>query len=370
MSRTRLAVTVGVLASLALGCSYDEAATTSDLLISAPTGRLPQLERVWSIAELPDGRIVIPQSRAVIRADPATGDADTLGRLGEGPGEYMQPFRVIILHGGIALLDGQLSRLTVWNADGTVRSTATLSRYASFGGVLETVGHAWFEQLPANISIGDVNEAGRSKDSTAIYRMTLPGPAYDTVAKIFEIGKVTIRFGDGTLRGEGATFRPRLYQTPDVWGVLPDGGLWIARGRENRIDRMTVDGKWSLGTPRPFEPIPVTKADRRKMHSFPGPPSSSVLDTMYEPMAETKGPFAEAVAAPDGEVWTWLHQPAGYRRERYAVFPVSGPSTRTVSLPLGRILVAVTARNLYTIHEDDDGFWELERYDRPLAAPR
>ena len=360
-SRARAAIGA-VLVALALGCAREDKATASDLLISAPTGRLPQLERVWSIAELTDGRVVIPQAGAVLRADPATGDVDTVGRVGEGPGEYKQPFRVLMLHGGVALLDGQLSRLTVWNPDWTVRSTTPLSRYASFGGVLDTVGHAWFEQLPANVSIGEINEAGRPKDSTAIYRMTLPGPAYDTVAKIFEIGKVTIRFGDG------ATFRPRLYQTPDVWGVLPDGTLWMARGRENRIDRMSPDGRWTVGAPRPFTPIPVTNADRRRMHSFPGLPSSSVLDTMYEPMAETKGPFAEAVAAPDGEVWTRLHQPAGYRRERYAVFPVSGPSTRTVSLPLGRILVAMTARNLYTIHEDDDGFWELERYDRPVEG--
>ena len=353
----------GSLAALALiaaaGCARARPADGGDVMISKATGRLPQLERVWNLAELPDGRVVIPQSQAVLRADLGAGTADTLGRSGEGPGEYRQPFRVLILHGGIAMLDGQLSRLTVWNPDGTVRSTAPVSRYASFGGVLDTLGHAFFEQLPANISIGDINEAGRAKDSTAIYRMTLPGPQYDTVAKIYEIGKVTIRFGDG------ATFRRRLYQTPDVWGVLPDGTLWIARGRENRIDRRAADGKWTIGTPRPWKPIPVTRADWRKMHSFPGLPSSSVLDTMYEPMAETKGPFAEAVAAPDGEVWTRLHQPAGYLRERYAIFPVSGASSRTASLPLGSILVAVTARNLYAIHEDDDGFWELERFDRP-----
>jgi hypothetical protein len=343
----------------AAACARAGRVDGSDVMLSKVTGRLPELERVWSLAELPDGRVAIPQSQAVLRADLGAGTADTLGRRGEGPGEYKQPFRVLVLHGGIAMLDGQLSRLSIWNLDGTVRSTAPVPRYVSFGGVLDTLGHAFFEQLPANISIGDINEAGRAKDSTAVYRMTLPGPQYDTVAKIYEIGKVTIRFGDG------ATFRPRLYQTPDVWGVLPDGTLWIARGRENRIDRMTADGKWTIGIPRPWTPIPVTKADWRKMHSFPGLPSSSVLDTMYEPMAESKGPFAEAVAAPDGEVWTRLHQQAGYARERYAIFPVSGASTRTASLPLGRILIAITARNLYTIHEDADGFWELERFDRP-----
>jgi hypothetical protein len=41
----------------------------------------------------------------------------------------------------------------------------------------------------------------------------------------------------------------------------------------------------------------------------------------------------------------------------------------TASLPLDRILAAVTARHLYEIHKDDEGFWELERYERlsPVA---
>lgn len=332
----------------------------TDLVIDKATGHLGQLERVWSVAELPDGRVVFPQAQAVVRADLAAGTADTLGRPGAGPGEYRRPYRVMLMRGALAMIDGQLARLTLWNLDGSIRSTTTLPTYAAFGGVLDTVGHAWFEQLPANISINGFAEPNRSKDSTQIYRMTLPGPAYDTVGKLFEIGKVTIQFGDG------ATFQRRLYQSPDVWGVLDDGSLWIARGRENRVDRRGPDGAWTIGTPRAYDPIRTTSADRRHMQSMPGLPASRVLDTMYQPMADTKGPFAEAVAAPDGEVWTRMHQVAGYARERYAIFPVVGASTRSVSLPLGRILVAITNGNIYTVHEDDDGFWELERFPRPV----
>ena len=76
------------------------------------------------------------------------------------------------------------------------------------------------------------------------------------------------------------------------------------------------------------------------MNSFSGLPSSSVLDTMYDSIADTKRPFAEVVAALD-----WQG---------------GGP---------GRILVSVTARHVYTIHKDDEGFWELERYEQlsPVA---
>ncbi len=347
------------LASVA--CNHRDSTSTGDIAIGKSTGHLGELDRIWSMVELPDGRVVFPQRSAVVRADLSAGATDTIGRAGAGPGEYKQPYRVSLLHGGLALLDGQLSRLTIWNADASVRSTENVSRYATFGGMLDSLGHAYFQQLPANVTIGDINEANRAKDSTQLYRMTLPGPLYDTIGRIFEIGTVTVRFGGG------ATFRPRLYQTPDVWGAMPDGRVWIARGRENRIDWMSPDGRWTPGTPRPFTPIPTTDADRRKMRGFPGLPGAAALDTMYEPMAPEKGPFSEAVAAIDGEVWTRMQLPRGNTTERYAVFPVNGPSTRTVSLPLGCIVVAITAANVYAIHDDEDGFFELERFARPVV---
>ena len=160
-----------------VACAHHDAGTGTDIVISSPTGRLAELERMLNVAELPDGRLVIPQSRAVIRADLGTGVVDTLGRIGEGPGEYKQPFRVLLLHGDIAIMDAQLSRLTIWNSDGSVRSTMPLPRYASFGGVLDTAGHAWFEQSPANISIGDVNEAGRREGLDGHLPDDAAGPA-------------------------------------------------------------------------------------------------------------------------------------------------------------------------------------------------
>jgi hypothetical protein len=49
---------------------------------------------------------------------------------------------------------------------------------------------------------------------------------------------------------------------------------------------------------------------------------------------------------------------------RYEVFPVNGPSIRTVILPKDWKVVAVTARHVYAVHEDEDGFRVLERMDR------
>ena len=43
-----------------------------------------------------------------------------------------------------------------------------------------------------------------------------------------------IRIGNGIARMR------RLYQSADLWGVTPDGTLWVARGRENLVDRVSA----------------------------------------------------------------------------------------------------------------------------------
>ena len=360
--RHRYAIALLAIA-FAAGCDGAKGGDPNRIDAGAPTGRIEGLEPMQNLVELPDGRVGFAQARvpAVIRADFATGKLDTIGRKGSGPGEYESPGRVHVRGGRLGAFDYRLYRFTPWNDDGTVLESSTIPPRATFAMQLDTLGHVYYEQMPAHVFIGGDGgpDPDRSKDSTWIFRTAAEwGSRTDTVARRYEIGQVQIRMGDG------AMFLPRLYQAPDVWGVLPDGTLWIARGRENRIDRRAPDGTWTTGTPRPFTPIPTTDADRRKVQPF-RPFAGS--DTVYQPMAAEKGPFSEAVAAADGEVWTRLHQPHGFTTESYAIFPVTGPSTRSVSLPLGRRVLAIGARHVYAVVEDDDGFWTLERYARRAA---
>src|SRR5688500_17199699 len=344
---------------LAACVGADAAPRSLEVTLDSADATFEGLEFVAGIAELPDGRVAITQPRvpSVLFADLATGTADTVGAAGEGPGEYRSPGHVHAKGGEVSVFDFGTRRLTTWSADGTLRGSVAIAAIPGFTRGFASLGYMYAEQPTTDgfVVQGQEIDTTKSKDSTYLYRLRPNEPARDTVARLYEVGNEIIRIGDGIARMR------RLYQSADLWGVLPDGTLWIARGRENRVDRRSPDGRWTIGTPRPFTPIPTTEADRQKLPPFRGFPG----DSAERELPEEKGPYSDAVAAPDGEVWTQLNQPAGHARELYAVHPVTGAPERTVSLPKGSRVRAITTRHVYATHEDEDGFHVLARYPRP-----
>jgi hypothetical protein len=87
-------------------------------------------------------------------------------------------------------------------------------------------------------------------------------------------------------------------------------------------------------------------------------------------MAEVKGPFADALAAEDGEVWLVLHGLAGDTVTTLVAIRPREAAPRTYSMPMGRNLAAVGREWLYLSREDADGFTILEWRRRPLLGPK
>lgn len=346
--------------ALAAACGGADAGSPSlEVALDSAEATLDGLDFVAGVAELPDGRVVItqPQVPSVLFADLATGVADTVGSSGEGPGEYRFPGQLYAKGGQVSIFDFGPRRLTTWNADGSLAGSIAIATMPGFTIAFDTLGYMYAEQptMEGFVVQGQELDSTKAKDSTYLYRLRPNQPARDTVARLYEVGNEVIRVGNGIARMR------RLYESADLWGVLPDGTLWIARGRQNRVDRRSPDGRWTTGTPRPFAPIPTTEADRQKLPPFRGFPGDSV----ERELPKEKGPYIDAVAAPDGEVWTRLNQPAGFTRELYAVHPVSGPPERTVSMPKDYRVRAITEQFVYATHEDEDGFHVLARYRRP-----
>lgn len=311
-------------------------------------------------AELPDGRLAVidVDAPAVLLIDCAAHRVDTLGRKGGGPGEYVRPEALAATDaGGLALLDPGNARVTVWDSSLKLDTTrAVPQQFLNYQVALDSRTNVYFMDPPATSPefMGPGDRAGRVADSALVYRVRA-----DAYSKVDTVASVVIAAADWI--GHVAKF-PRRFDTQDAWGTLPSGTFWIARARENRLDRIDSTGHLLVGTPRTWVPVPTTAGDARMMRNIAGPPP----DSIPWPTAKVKAPFDEAVASADGEVWVRMLHPAGFAEQDYAVFGADAkPVARRVALPVGDRILHVGRTALWVASQDADGFTTLTQFMRP-----
>ncbi len=312
--------------------------------------------------ELRDGRLLVLGVSEVVIVDPRTGAKVQLGREGQGPGEYSSPAAVQVLQDGrLAVLDRSNARLTTWQSDGALDTTVSVPLFAALNFVVDLDAQGriyWGDIAPEGRQfMGPQDRPGRHPDSTWLYRFTPPRTGFDTVASLVHRPAVTI----------GSAYRlPLRFGPQDVWGVLPDGGLWVVRVGQHRVDRRSPSGSWRIGVGRPWQPVRTVAAEERRVPDLSTPARG---DSIAYPTARVKPPFDYAIADDRGEVWTHLNQALSARFELFAVFPLTGASKATMALPKGRRIVRLSTAYVYALAEDEEGVLILERYDRPGAGP-
>jgi hypothetical protein len=114
------AVTAILLAALAGG--GDAGLSAQAVKAAIPAGKLNhEFSSITGFRELPDGRIMVSDGidEVLVRANFATQRMDTIGRSGQGPGEYKSPDALHPLPDGATLVvDLGNGRLSIFGADG------------------------------------------------------------------------------------------------------------------------------------------------------------------------------------------------------------------------------------------------------------
>jgi hypothetical protein len=324
-----------------LACKQAESQTlTLDAKLAARFGTLS------NIVELRDGRVMFAdtKNKLFLRGDLKSGRVDTIGSRVDsiaraGPvGQYRFPGWVVHLAGDtIALVDFSAIRTTLWNEAGRPLGVLPIKEVAGNTPVLlyDTVGHGYKIDYQAVLGGG---EPGRNirPDSIPVLRFTIKGGAIDTVALL-----AGPEYGDATF-GDQVQQAAKVFAPNDFFGVLPDGTGWIARGRENRVDWRSPDGRWTRGQPHAYPRIAVTQADKdrvlaqvREHGKQFGMPQD--LRIVY-PFAETKPPFDYALGRPNGEVWLQRPRSQEDAISIYDVFNRRGNWEREVAFPRGSML--------------------------------
>jgi hypothetical protein len=365
-------------------------AAGQDQQLTKPAARLShQFSSISGLQELPDGKVLVADGidQILVRADLATQRLDTIGRAGQGPGEYKSPDQLFPLpQGGTLLVDLGNGRLTVFDRGARYQESIPIAQGSAGprpGGLRLILPRAIDDQGRIYYQPGGADPGA---DSGAVIRWDRTAGRHDTVARVKLSPMVTKTSGGPNNRG--VTQRPPPYPLQEGWTATQDGRVALIRVASYRVDWVLPNGSRVAGNPLTPASVPIRQPEKKEyledlaanglsvqVQNVNGQVSMSLrrgrADSDREEadaIAATEWPATKPpttglyLTAPDGTLWIERSVAAGAARV-YDLVNGSGLLVRRVSLPVGRRAVAVGIRGLYARHLDDNGIAYLERYD-------
>lgn len=380
--RALAAAAVFTIGAVPAGLSAQVAVTTLD----RPEATFPEpFSSVDGLLELSDGRILVADGlgQALLLVDMATGAVDTVGRVGQGPGEYKAPDGIFRLPADSALLvDLGNGRLALMGPDYSLGETTPIAQDVEGGGIrlvlprgTDDQGRVYYQMMPP------MRPGAELPDSGTVARWDRASGETETVTTVKL--RERSRQSSGGRDNQNVRIMPLPLTLEDAWAVARDGSVAVARSGDYRLEWIRPDGSVISGPSVAYDPVPVKKADKeewieelsnglsvsvsvengRRSTSFGrggGPPGGDPDD--YE-WPKSKPPFpGNAVRISDsGDAWVQRYMPAG-SPETYDVFGSDGALERRVVLPAGAELVGFGKDAAFVVRRDEVDFEWLERY--------
>jgi hypothetical protein len=367
MSRfTRLALTLAVF-----GAACAPGASDGRIVLKRPQGALPgTLGQVTGLAELTDGRVAVADfgDRLFLYGSFTPAALDTIGRhvdtLTDGESMldiHRMPGIVIHFAGDtVALVDFALQRPLLWTEQGKSLGPVPTFPVAGYNPAVnfDTLGYAYKADYRAVIGGQEPGLISHS-DSAPIVRFRRDVPVGDTIGQLLLPGMGDARVGD-TTKGVPIVFSPS-----DVFGVTPDGWLWVARATTNSVDWRSPGGEWTRGASRPWTRIPVTDADKARFMEAARRNGMNAQLVIIFPFAAEKPPFTSATTSQEGAVWLQRSRAAGDSVPVFDVVSRTDTAVKVVQLPKGSSLAGVGRKGAVYVVVRDGARQKVERFQLP-----
>ena len=338
-----------------------------------------QFSQIQSLRELGDGRLLLSDrlEQSIFLVDLRAEKVRSIGRIGDGPGEYRSPGFLYALGGDSTLLTDPAShRWFLLVSDGIVETiSATRQPFPGglgsilhgvdrFGWVLAMEGFAYAPE--AFIHSRVVADSVRALLAMASV-LGADASELDTIA---ELG------GQGRLGVVDMTGISPLASEGQAW-LFRDGWIAVARPDPYRVDWRTPEGRWIRGATLPFTPVKVNRREKCfiiawrgwsrdgecRPERFPGWPDHIPPFVMLTPSTAPGGTALRA--APNGMLLVRRTPTEDSPENRYDVVDRSGALRGVIRMPAGRTIIGFGRSSLYVVQKDDMDLLTLSRHPLP-----
>jgi hypothetical protein len=333
------------LTALAVACGPGRAEAPPEEALALPSDTL-----IATWGNLPAAAPLSPGRWAVISSDfdaavIADFNAKTLTPLGGARQKaYLHPSFVFTAGDTIYLNDWGLRRATVWTGGGTLIDSipAPNALRGALPRARDAAAQFYFEVPPIPGRDGSGN-----RDSAAAVRAPSALSRFDTLARLSPLDLKEVN------RENNPRFEPMVFSGRDLWGVWPDGTVWIARLLRNQIVMRDPSGKITRGPELPDPVWEVTQADReRYLQGFPAevrPKETDLSWSLIHP------PFIAAFMQPGTAIWLEKSKPALDSIRRVHVVDRSGNLQRVFRLAGAARIVAVGTDKVLVAEQFEGG---------------
>ena len=353
-------------------------------LLTRPEAEFAEsFDQILSLRELPGGRVLVTDlgPRTVVLANFTSGTVTTVGRNGQGPGEYQQPGDLIPARGDTTLVVDRASRrFLLIRPDGTMGATVPFPEEVQGFPEPRGMDHQGRIYFQGSAFGGPGAETEELPESVAVVRWQRGTTQLDTVARV-KIPSLKMQVS-GSANARAVILRPQPYAPQDEWRVASDGRVAVGRVGDYHVEWLGV-GAPVVGPAVSYQPVKVNAADRAAFLSGMRnnrtriavnvggggrdreikPPEVDEKDFDWPAV---KPPFVGRASfmSPEGQFWLQRSNPTQDSTAVYDVFDPTGHPAGQVTLPRGRRLVGLGQGTLYATRTDADGLQWLERYRR------
>ena len=332
----------------------------SEVLLEATSGDDVFLSHVRDVVADSEGRVYVidSQEAGVIALNADLSHDRTIGREGEGPGEFTRTGSMQVLSGDSLLVwDYPPQRITVFppgndeaayvHSLGTQELSSQTRRLAGSTGYVAQSSTAY---------MADGTDEGETRIAVLRHVREEGGRAVDEVVYQYPAGESLVLRGEGTVSMAGHPFGRGSFT--GIWG-----GVQIVYASSDALEVKIVDLQGGVRTAfaYPTTPISVTGAELDDAADGMGRRMGNLLREGAPYVWPT---LTGLVVDDEGHIWLGIHKGDPSTRE-WAAFMVDGTHVMSVSLPAGLAVHTVRNGRLIGVGRDELDVPRVQAYRLP-----